>query len=102
MAGRPAEGAADPVARVASAFGSTAGAIGIVIALAALVGEAMIRSGAADRLVRTPLALLGEKRAATAMMASGFVLSVPVFFDTAFYLLVPLARSLYRATGRTT
>jgi GntP family gluconate:H+ symporter len=92
--------AADPVARVAAAFGSTAGAIGIVIALAALIGEAMVRSGAADRLVRTALDLFGEKRAAAAMMTSGFVLSVPVFFDTAFYLLVPLARSLYRATGR--
>ena len=34
------------------------------------------------------------------MMGSGFVLSVPVFFDTAFYLLVPLARSLYKTTGR--
>jgi gluconate:H+ symporter, GntP family len=92
--------AADPVARVAAAFGATAGAIGIVIALAALVGEAMIRSGAADRLVLAALSLFGEKRAASAMMTSGFVLSVPVFFDTAFYLLVPLARSLYRATGR--
>jgi len=92
--------AVDPVARVADAFASTAGAIGIVIALAAVIGEALMRSGAADRIVRSALALLGEKRAATAMMSSGFVLSVPVFFDTAFYLLVPLARSLFRTTGR--
>lgn len=90
----------DPVARVVDAFASTAGAIGIVIALAAVIGEALMRSGAADRIVRAFLSLLGEKRAATAMMTSGFVLSVPVFFDTAFYLLVPLARSLYRTTGR--
>ncbi len=33
-------------------------------------------------------------------MGSGFVLSVPVFFDTVFYLLVPLARSLHRTTGK--
>lgn len=90
----------DPVARVVDAFASTVGAIGIVIALAAVIGEALMRSGAADRIVRTLLKLLGEKRAATAMMSSGFILSVPVFFDTAFYLLVPLARSLYRTTGR--
>lgn len=90
----------DPVARVVDAFASTVGAIGIVIALAAVIGEALMRSGAADRIVRAFLAVLGEDRAATAMMSSGFVLSVPVFFDTAFYLLVPLARSLYRTTGR--
>jgi GntP family gluconate:H+ symporter len=43
---------------------------------------------------------LGEKRAATALMLSGFVLSVPVFFDTVFYLLVPLARSLWTRTRK--
>ena len=90
----------DPVVRVVDAFGATAGAIGIVIALAAVIGEAMMRSGAADRIVQAFLAVLGEKRGAAAMMGSGFVLSVPVFFDTAFYLLVPLARSLYKRTGR--
>jgi len=90
----------DPVVRVVEGFGATAGAIGIVIALAAVIGEAMMRSGAADRIVRAFLAVLGEERGATAMMSSGFVLSVPVFFDTAFYLLVPLARSLYKTTGR--
>jgi GntP family gluconate:H+ symporter len=95
-----AAGLTDPVVRVVDAFAATVGAIGIVIALAAVIGEAMMRSGAADRVVRAALAVLGEKRGATAMMASGFVLSVPVFFDTAFYLLVPLARSLYRRTGR--
>ncbi|MFH1266620.1 MAG: gluconate permease, partial [Planctomycetota bacterium] len=36
--------------------------------------------------------------ASVALMGSGFVLSVPVFFDTVFYLLVPLARSLWRRT----
>ncbi len=39
------------------------------------------------------------KRASVALMGSGYVLAVPVFFDTVFYLLVPLARSLYRRTG---
>jgi len=95
-----AGGLTDPIVRVVAGFGATAGAIGIVIALAAVIGEAMMRSGAADRIVQMFLALLGEKRGGAVMMSSGFVLSVPVFFDTAFYLLVPLARSLYKATDR--
>jgi GntP family gluconate:H+ symporter len=103
MAAGGATGAAaavDPVARVVDAFGATAGAIGITIALAAIIGDAMMRSGAADRIVRMFLDLLGEKRAGAALMGSGYVLSIPVFFDTTFYLLVPLARSLYRRTRR--
>jgi GntP family gluconate:H+ symporter len=90
----------DKIARVGKAFGGVAGGIGIVIAMAAIIGKCMIDSGAADRIVRSFLKVLGEKRAATALMLSGFVLSVPVFFDTVFYLLVPLARSLWGRTRK--
>lgn len=90
----------DKINRVAFAFGETTWKIGIVIAMAAVIGKCLMDSGAADRIVRSFLKLLGEKRAATALMGSGFILSMPVFFDTVFYLLVPLARSLWRRTRR--
>ncbi|WP_152052553.1 GntP family permease [Tautonia marina] len=90
---------AEKISRVALAFGASAGTIGIVIALAAIIGTCLMESGAADRIVRFFLRVLGEKRASTALMGSGFVLAVPVFFDTVFYLLVPLGRSLFRRTG---
>lgn len=83
------------VTRVVSAFGSVAGAIGIVIALAAVIGKGLMDSGAAQRIVNAMTGALGEKRTPLALMGSGYVLSVPVFFDTVFYLLVPLARSLW-------
>src|SRR5256885_16928321 len=95
----PGEPAAK-IARVAEGFGRTAGTIGIVIALAAIAGNAMMESGAADRIVRAFIDLLGEKRSATALCATGYVLSIPVFFDTVFYLLVPLARTGYARTNR--
>jgi GntP family gluconate:H+ symporter len=95
----PGEPAAK-IARVADGFGRTAGTIGIVIALASITGKAMMDSGAADRIVRAFIALLGEQRSATALCATGYVLSIPVFFDTVFYLLVPLARSGYTRTHR--
>jgi len=88
------------IGRVAAAFGTTTGKIGIVIALAAVIGRCLIESGAADRIVRVFVRLLGEKRCPVSLMTSGFVLSVPVFFDTVFYLLLPLARSMHRRTKR--
>jgi len=90
----------EKISRVATEFGNTAAGIGIVIALAVVIGKCMMDSGAADRIVRGFLSLLGEKRSSTALMASGFVLSIPVFFDTVFYLLIPLARSMHRRTGK--
>ncbi|MCA9155036.1 MAG: hypothetical protein KDA38_09635, partial [Planctomycetales bacterium] len=90
----------EKISRVAEGFGTAAGNIGIVIALAAVIGECMMASGAADRIVQFFIRVLGEKRAPWALMLSGFVLAVPVFFDTVFYLLVPLARSMHKRTGR--
>ncbi len=86
------------VAAVAEAFGATAASIGIVIAFAAVIGKALTDSGAADRIVRA-FTGGGDRRVAPALAGSGAVLSIPVFFDTVFYLLVPLARSAARAAG---
>jgi GntP family gluconate:H+ symporter len=90
----------EKISRVAVEFGGTAGKIGVVIALAAVIGRCLIDSGAADRIVRMFLRLLGEKRCPVSLMSSGFVLSIPVFFDTVFYLLLPLARSMHRRTSK--
>ncbi|MEM1226050.1 MAG: SLC13 family permease [Planctomycetota bacterium] len=85
---------------VVAAFGSSASGVGIVIAMAAIIGKCMLDNGSADRIVRTAVDVTGEKKASIGLMVSGFVLAVPVFFDTVFYLLVPLARSLHKRTGK--
>ena len=91
---------AEVMPEVAEAFGRVCGGIGIVIALAALIGQCLMESGAADKITRVFVRALGEKRASLSMLASGYVLSVPVFFDTVFYLLIPLARALRVRTGK--
>ena len=75
-----------PMSRVANGFGATCGKIGILIAMASIIGKCMLDSGSADRIVRTVLKKLGQKNAGVAFMGSGFLLSIPVFFDTVFYL----------------
>ena len=87
--------------RSASDFGEVAAAIGIAIALAAVIGDCLRRSGAADRIAQALLSAFGERRAAAALAAAAWTLSIPVFFDTVFFLLIPLARALARrAPGR--
>lgn len=78
---------------VATAFGKTAGKIAILIAMAAVIGKCLLESGAADQIVRSALRLFSERLAPLAFMGSGFLLGVPVYFDTLFYLLVPLAKT---------
>lgn len=85
--------------RLTTAFGETVGKIGILIALASIIGQCLLESGAARTIVDRMLAMVGPKRAPEALAASSFVLGIPVFFDTVFYLMVPLARSLRRQVG---
>lgn len=79
---------------VTEGFGKTAGDISIVIGMATLIGLSMMHSGAADKVVRRFLAAFGEKRAALAVLVSTYFLSIPIFFDTMFMLMAPLAMAL--------
>lgn len=81
-------------------FGIMAGRIAWVIALAAVIGTAMMESGAAGQIVNWLLKKLGEKRAAIALLISGYILSIPVFFDTVFFLLIPIGITLAVKTGK--
>ena len=90
----------DVMPEVASTFGKVSGSIGIVIALAALIGQCLMESGAADKIVRVFVRMSGDRNASLSLVSSGYVLSVPVFFDTVFYLLVPLARAMRIRAGK--
>lgn len=87
-------------ARVAEGFGNTAMKIGILIAMASIVGKCLLDSGAADRIVRSTLKVMGEKFAPVSFVISGFLLGIPVFFDTVFYLMIPLGKAMQLRLGK--
>lgn len=86
--------------RVGEAFGTMAGKIALLIVFGAIIGVCLTESGAAKRIVLVLCRLFGLRRVSAALLASGFFLSIPVFYDVTFYLLLPLAKSVHRLTGR--
>lgn len=90
----------EAMSRVAEGFGEGCRKIGILIALAAIIGQCLLVSGAAERIVRGLLSLFGVKRAPLAFLGSGFFLGIPVYFDTVFYLMLPLVRSFARTNPK--
>ena len=84
------------ITRVLNEFGIMAGKISILVIMGAIIGKAMLESRAADRIIIAICRLFGEKRVPASLLSAGFVLSIPVFYDSTFYLLVPLARSFYK------
>ncbi len=81
-------------------FGRTAAGVALSIALASIIGYCLMESGAADRVVRRFLRVFGERNAGVALLVSTYVLSVPIFFDTMFLLMAPLAKALHLRTGK--
>ena len=95
----PNVGVQDIMGAVTEAFGGLVGRIGIAIAMAAIIGQCLMESGGAEKITRRFVDWLGEKYSSFSMVISGYILSIPVFHDTVFYLLVPLARSMSMRTG---
>ncbi|HEY9736444.1 MAG TPA: SLC13 family permease, partial [Trichocoleus sp.] len=81
-------------------MGNTLGYIAIIIGLGAMFGEMLQASGGAEAISNTLIKTLGEKRAPLALGLTGLAVSIPVFFDVALILLIPLVYSISRRTGR--
>lgn len=86
--------------RIALEFGNTAGKIGILIAMAAIIGKCMLESGAAERIIRSMLQATGISKAPVAFLASSFFIGIPVFFDTVIFLMMPLAKVMSIRIGK--
>ncbi len=80
-------------------MGDTLGFVAVVVGLGAMFGAILEHSGGAESLAAYLLKLFGEKRANWAIVVVGFFVSIPVFFDVAFILLVPLVYALQRRSG---
>mgnify|MGYP003639432804 FL=1 len=81
-------------------MGDTLGFVAMVVGLGAMFGAILEQSGGAEALANYMLKKFGEKNASWALMITGFFVAIPVFFDVAFIILVPIIYSLQRKTKK--
>ena len=86
----------DTITSITTGFGATLGSIGIVIGLGVAVGKILEVSGAADTLAKAFLRAFGKGREPWAMGSTGALVSIPVFCDSGYVIMNPLARSIAR------
>ncbi|PYF02055.1 GntP family permease [Ureibacillus chungkukjangi] len=84
----------DVVSNITGGFGSLMTSIGIVIVAGTMIGVILERSGAALRMAEVVLRVVGPKRPQLAMTIIGYIVSIPVFCDSAFIILSSLQKSL--------
>jgi GntP family gluconate:H+ symporter len=82
------------VKSINSGFGNTIGFIGIVILAGSIIGKFLEKSGGAYTLAGSTLKIVGKKNVPLALSIMGYIVSIPVFCDSGFIILSPLAKAL--------
>jgi Gnt-I system high-affinity gluconate transporter len=75
-------------------IGGLLGDLVIVIVMGAMLGKLVAESGAAQRIADTLMSIFGVKNVTWAMMVTGLVVGIPLFYNVGFVLLVPLVFSV--------
>ena len=78
----------------------TLGFVAVIVGLGALFGAILQHSGGVEALATAILNKTGEKKATWALVATGFIISIPVFFDVGFIILVPVVYALQKKTSK--
>ncbi|MGJ4728027.1 gluconate:H+ symporter [Luteimonas sp. SDU101] len=89
----------DLLKTIDNGVGSTLAGLALVIVLGAILGKVLEESGAAEKIANTLIARFGEKNIQWALLLTGFLVGIPLYFNAGFIILVPLIFSLARRTG---
>src|SRR5215218_6996022 len=92
-----------PLANIPRAFqagvGDTLGFVALVIGLGTVIGKLLAESGGAVVVSNALVSRLGERRLDLALLLSGFLIGLPVFFQVGLVLLAPVLFTVVRQTG---
>ena len=83
---------------VKKGVGGTLGYLALIIGFGAMLGGLIAESGAAHQITDRLISLFGEKHIQWALMLTGFIVGIPIFYTVGFVMLVPLVF----AVGKTT
>src|ERR1700759_4197066 len=79
---------------VQTGLGKTLGDITIIICLGAMIGKLVAVSGAAQKIANVLVKAFGVKHIQWALVVVGFIVGIPLFYNTGFVLMVPLIFSV--------
>jgi Gnt-I system high-affinity gluconate transporter len=79
---------------VQKGIGDTLGSLVIIICLGAMLGKLVAESGAAEKITSVLANVFGKKYIQWALMVTGFIVGIPLFYNVGFVLLVPLIFSV--------
>lgn len=85
---------------ITSGFGNTLSSIGIIIGFGVMLGAVFEETGAAKRMALCFLKVFGKNKEEEAMAFTGFLVSIPIFCDSGFIILSPIAKAISKVTKK--
>ena len=89
----------DLLKSVEKGVGSTLGGLVLIICLGAILGRILEISGAAEKIASTLINAFGLKYIQWAVLLTGFLIGIPLYYNAGFIILVPLVFTIARKTG---
>lgn len=87
------------VQSIEKGIGNTLGFLVMILGLGAMLGKLVAESGAAQKITNGLIQLFGVKNTRIAVMLTGFIVGVTMFYSVGFVILVPLVFTVAAATG---
>ncbi len=81
-------------------MGGILGYIAVVIGIGTMIGEMLHVSGGAKQIADTIIKGFGERKAPWALSLIGLIVAIPVFFEVALILFIPLVYNITKKTGK--
>ncbi|AKA36552.1 MAG: gluconate transporter [Muricauda sp.] len=80
-------------------IGNTLGFLVLILGLGAMLGKLVADSGAAQRITTKLVDKFGVKNVQWAMVVTGFIVGIPMFYSVGFVILIPLVFTIAMSTG---
>ena len=87
------------IASIQKAVGSTLGSLALILGFGAMLGKLVSDTGAAQRVATTLIASFGKQRVQWALMVTGLIVGLAMFYEIGFVLLLPLVFTVVAASG---
>jgi len=87
------------VISIENGIGNTMGFIVLVLGLGAMLGKLVSESGAAQRITSKLVQTFGIRHIQMALMLTGFIVGISLFYDVAFFVMIPLIFTVAASTG---
>jgi Gnt-I system high-affinity gluconate transporter len=87
------------ISSIQQGIGETLGLLVLILGFGAMLGKIVADSGAAQRIASKLTALFGIKNIQWALVLTGFIVGIPMFYNVGFVVLIPLVFTVAASTG---